>query len=127
MLIFQWQNSRNCIENRHPYIELWQMLYQMFNLVQNHQVNLSLLNEIPLKPIIEWPSSSKEEFKNTINKCNNLFTPELHHILWKHLKIIIEDNRCLFNIINIANTCINIGHWPSHFKMFSFQAQQNGL
>ena len=99
--------------NGHPYIEindLWQMLYQTFNLVQNHQVNLSLLNEIPSKPIIEWLSFSKKEFKNAINKCNNLSTPWLHHISWKHLKVIIKDNRYLFNIVNIANACINIGH-----------------
>ena len=54
--------------------------------------------------------SLRKSSKNAINKCNNLSTPELYHILWKHLKVIIEDNRCLFNIINIANACINIGH-----------------
>ena len=32
---------------------------------------------------------------------------------------IINNNLCLDIIINIANICINLGHWPSHFKMLS--------
>jgi len=39
----------------------------------------------------EWPSFSKVEFINAINKY-------------------------IINIINIANSCINLGYWPSHFK-----------
>jgi len=36
----------------------------------------------------------------------------LNHILWKHLKAVIKDERCLVNIVNITN----IGHWLSYFK-----------
>ena len=35
---------------------------------------------------------------------------------WNHLKLILNQNECLSNIANIANTCINLGHWPNHFK-----------
>jgi len=28
----------------------------------------------------------------------------------------VTDNKCINNFINIANTCINFGFWPSHFK-----------
>ena len=28
------------------------------------------------------------------------------------------DNKCLENIVNIANICINLGYWPMYFKMF---------
>ena len=38
---------------------------------------------------------------------------------WCHLKIIVNQDKCLVNIINIANTCFNLGHWPNYFK-FSF-------
>jgi len=38
------------------------------------------------------------------------------HISWRHLKIILNDNRCLFNIVNIANACINLSYWPIYFK-----------
>ena len=26
---------------------------------------------------------------------------------------------CLKNIINIANACLELGYWPSHFKMLT--------
>ena len=60
---------------------------------------------------------SLRKSSNAINKYNNLSAPRPDHVSQKHLKVVIEDNRCLLNIINIANACINTGHWPSHFKM----------
>ena len=33
------------------------------------------------------------------------------------MKIIIKDDNCLSNIINIADSCINLGHWPYYFKI----------
>jgi len=33
------------------------------------------------------------------------------------LKIIIKNEDYLFRIINIADTCINLGHWPKYFKV----------
>ena len=45
-----------------------------------------------------------------INKYNNLFTSGPDRISWKYLKLIIKDNKCLKNIINITNTYINLGH-----------------
>jgi len=45
-----------------------------------------------------------------ISKCDNSSTSGPDKILWKHLKLIFKDNKCLENIINIANTCINLGH-----------------
>jgi len=38
---------------------------------------------------------------------------------WYHLKAILKQNDCLSNIINIADACINLGHWPNHFKKSS--------
>jgi len=72
-----------------------------------------------MKPTIDWPPFSKEDFRSTINKCNNLSAPGPDHVSWKHLKVVIEDNKYLLYIINIANTCINIEHWQSHFKKSS--------
>ena len=54
-----------------------------------------------------------------ISKCNNSSAFGPVRILWRHLKLIFKDNKCLENIINIANTYINLGHWLSHLKVFS--------
>ena len=40
-------------------------------------------------------------------------------LTWHHLKFIIKDNSCLTNIVNIADACINLGHWPEYFKISS--------
>ena len=52
-----------------------------------------------------------------INKYNNILTPGLDKISWRHLKAIMHNLLCLKNIINIANICINLRYWPLHFKM----------
>jgi len=39
--------------------------------------------------------------------------------MWHHLKFIINQDACLTNIINIADSCINLGYWPKYFKVSS--------
>ena len=53
---------------------------------------------------------SKEEFKNAIIKCNNSLTSNPNKLSWKYLKVIVNDNSCLKNVINIANVYINLGY-----------------
>jgi len=40
-------------------------------------------------------------------------------LTWSHIKSIMGDNDCLLKFVNIANLCIELGYWPSHFKMFN--------
>lgn len=79
-------------------------------------VNLSILDKIVSKLSFSWGSFSKEELKITIAHCNNSFIPGPDKLLWRHFKIILQDNTCLENIIKIANACIDLGYWLSHFK-----------
>jgi len=79
-------------------------------------VDINILNEIANKPSSSWASFSKEEFKSAIANCNNSSTPGPDKLSWSHLKIILKDDNCLSIIISIANTCIDLGFWPSHFK-----------
>ena len=64
-----------------------------------------------------WPVFSKEEFRTAISSCNHSSAPSPNKLLWSHLKIILKDNECLNTIIYIANACINLGYWLSHFKI----------
>jgi len=43
-------------------------------------------------------------------------TPGPDKLSWRHLKSIIKDKIYLKEIINITNTCFELGHWSSHFK-----------
>ena len=99
--------------------DLWEALHQSFNLVQNCQVNLDILDELSTKSITIWSSFSVKEFRSTIAKYNNLSTRGPDKLSWKHLKAVVKDDMCLNNLVNIANMCINLGHWLSHFKMSS--------
>ena len=52
-----------------------------------------------------------------ISKCKDSLAPGPDKLSWHHLKSIIQNNDCLANIINIADSCITLGYWPNYFKI----------
>ena len=98
---------------------LWNALYSTFNTAQNRQTNIEILNNIVHKPMAQWALFSKEELKQVVAKCNDSLAPGPDKLPWRHLKIIIKQDECLTNIINIANACINLRHWLDYFKCSS--------
>ena len=98
---------------------LWNALYSTFNTTLNRQVDLNILNEVEHKPSQRWSPFSKEEFKSAISKCSNVSALGPDKLMWRHLKFIINQDTCLANIINIADSCINLGYWPKYFKVLS--------
>lgn len=60
-----------------------------------------------MKSRMEWLSFSKEKFRNTIKKYNNLSVPGLDYVLWK---FIVDNNKYLFNIVNITNAYIDLSY-----------------
>jgi len=89
--------------------DLWHALYSTFNLVQDCQVNVEILQEIPDKALEEWPPFSREEFLNNIAKFNNSSVSGPDKLMWCYPKCIINNEECLSNIINITNTCFELG------------------
>ena len=51
---------------------LWRALYVSFNTILYHQVNINVLNEIGSKVTSSWGTVSIKEFRQAINKYNNL-------------------------------------------------------
>ena len=96
--------------------DLWQALHSTFNTALHYRVDISILDEIVDKSSSSWIPFSKEEFKSAIANCNNFSTLGPDKLSWSHLKIILKNNECLSNIISIANICIDLGYWSSHFK-----------
>ena len=80
------------------------------------EINIHVLDNIPNKSTKEWNSFSKQELIDMIEKCNNLSTPGPNKLTWSYIKFIIKDKDYISNLINIANTCIDLGYWLSHFK-----------
>ena len=105
--------------NSHPCIkisDLWNALYRSFNSAQSHQVDISLLEEIPSKEALTWAPFSRKELLQVIKKCNNSSSPRPDKLSWRNIKMILKNKDCIFKLINIANACIDLDYWPNHFK-----------
>jgi len=89
---------------------LWNALYSTFNTALHCQVNGEILYELAQKPSQNWGSFSKYESLSAISKCANSSSSGPDRMTWRHWKTIIKNDACLSNIINIADTCINLGH-----------------
>ena len=98
---------------------LWGALHTTFNTALHWQVDTEIFNELSPKPTIAWAPFSKEEFRQALVKYNNSSVPGPDKIIWRHLKIILNQDSCLSHIVNIVDACINLGHWPNHFKRSS--------
>ena len=105
---------KNCPCNTLP--NLWNALYKSYNSVENRPVNTRFLNELPQADGIEWPLFSSQEFRDAIAKCSSSSTLGPDHVLWRYLKALISHNTCLERLVHIANACIILEYWSSHFK-----------
>ena len=65
---------------------------------------------------MSWAPFSKAKLINAINKYNNFSTPGPNKLTWRYLKKIVKNKECINKLIDIANICIDLDHWPSHFK-----------
>jgi len=108
-------NGQLCLSSE----SLWDALHGTFNTAQNCPINIDILNKIDHKLVSLWNPFSKEEFKQAIVKCNDSSAPRPDKLSWRHLKSIVKQDKYLVNIINIANACINLEHWPNYFKCSS--------
>ena len=97
--------------------DLWHALYNSYNSAMNRPVDIRFLNKIPQVTFIKWLAFSKQEFRDAIAKCSSSSALGPDHISWRHLKTLFSSNLCLEKIVNVADACINLEFWPSHFKV----------
>ena len=65
-----------------------------------------------------WVLFLREELISAIEKCNNSLISGPDKLSWRHIKKIVKNKECIIKLIDIANTSIDLDHWPSHFKVF---------
>ena len=106
-------NNRPCLTPKN----LWTALHSTFNTALHRQVDVEILNELDHKPSQSWGPFSKFEFLSAISNCADSSAPGPDRLTWRHWKTIVKNDACLSNVINITDACINLGHWPNHFKM----------
>ena len=108
-------NNQPCLEIH----DLWHTLHCLFNIAQHCIVNKRVLEELSSFLSSYWNWFSKKEFIIAITKCNNSSISGPDKLSWSHLKHILKDRTCLQNLVNIANSCFDLGFWPSHFKILT--------
>ena len=105
--------GRLCIELK----DLWTALHNSFNSARTREIDIHILDDILSKPMEEQNSFAKQELINAIEKYNNLSAPGPDKLTWSHIKLIIKDEKSIAKLIDIANACIELEYWPSHFKL----------
>ena len=80
------------------------------------EVDLHILDKIPDKTTSVWNLFFKKELIDVTKKRNNLSTSSSNKLMWTYIKSIIRDKECINKFIDITNACIDLEHWPSHFK-----------
>jgi len=111
-----WLGASPSVPLTNTLLDLWHALYNSYNLAEDRPINTCFLNEVPQENIINWPTFSKQEFRDAIAKCSLSSSSGPNHISWGHLKHIVSNDTCLKKLLNIADACFNLGYWPSHFK-----------
>ena len=96
---------------------LWNTLHGSFNTALYCQVDFNILNKVESKHCQVWNPFSRYEFESAIHNYSDSSAPGPDKMSWRHWKLIIKNDDCLSKIINIADACINLGHWPKYFKI----------
>ena len=93
-----------------------EVLYQSYNSAQNYPIDSHILDEIPLYQQTKQSPFYITELKDTVNRCSSSSISGSDHVLWIHLKEILNNNKCCSNFVNIVNTYINFSYQSTHFK-----------
>ena len=74
------------------------------------------MDEIYLYQQSEWPLFFKAKFINAISKYSSSSVLDPDYVFWNYLKVLVNNTKCVTNIVNIVNLYIDLGCWLLHFK-----------
>ena len=95
---------------------LWGALNGTYNTANGRPVDLSILDAIPPLPVQEWKLFSMLELTQALHACSSTSAPGPNHITWGMLKTLTANPRIASLFLGLAEACIQLGHWPAHFK-----------
>jgi len=96
--------------------DLWDVLHNTYNMASGREVDLSVLDPLPTLQERDWPPFSALELTDALASCSSWSSPGPDHIMWAHLKAVLENNKSVQLLVTLADACIHVGHWPKHFK-----------
>jgi len=87
-----------------------------YNAANGRPVDLSVLDAVPSLPMREWKAFSMLELTQALHACSSTSALGPDHVTWGMLKHLAA-NPCIARLfLGIAEACIQVGHWPAHFK-----------
>ena len=95
---------------------LWGALNGTYNAANSRPVDLSILDTIPSLPVQEWKPFSMLELTQALHACSSTSAPGPDHVTWGMLKTLAANLRIASLFLGLAEACIQLGHWPAHFK-----------
>jgi hypothetical protein len=100
----------------HTLESLWDALHGTYNAASRWQVDLSILNDLNSLPERDWVGFAPCKMFDALWACLSHSAPGPDHVTWTHLKRILLDSIVSGKILSLADACLQVGYWPSHFK-----------
>jgi len=95
---------------------LWGALDSTYNTASSRPVDLSVLDAVPSLLVWEWRLFSMLELTQALHACSSMSAPGPDHVTWGMLEHLSANLRIAGLFLGLAEACIQVGHWPSHFK-----------
>jgi hypothetical protein len=95
---------------------LWDTLHGTYNAASRQQVNLTALDDLDPLPERDWVGFSSCEMFDVLSACSSRSAPGPDHVMWTCLKRILPDSIVSGKILSLADACLQVGYWPTHFK-----------
>jgi len=95
---------------------LWGALDGTYNATSGRPVDLSILDAVPSLLVREWKPFSMLELTQAVHACSSSSAPGPDHVTWGMLKHLSANPRIAGLFLGLVEVCIQVGHWPAHFK-----------
>jgi hypothetical protein len=95
---------------------LWDALHGTYNAASGRQVDLTALDNLDPLPKRDWVGFSARKMFDALLACSSRSAPGPDHVTWTHLKRILPDSIVSGKILLLADACLQVGYWLTHFK-----------
>jgi hypothetical protein len=100
----------------HTLESLWDTLHGTYNAASRRQVDLTALDDLNPLPERDWVDFFSCEMFDALSTCLSCSAPGPDDVMWTHLKRILPDSIVSGKILSLADACLQVGYWPTHFK-----------
>ncbi|KXN80886.1 hypothetical protein AN958_06948 [Leucoagaricus sp. SymC.cos] len=100
----------------HDIDALWGVLDQTYNAASGQPCDVMVLEELSLLTEQDWVPFSVLEAREALSACSSCSSPSLDHVIWVYLKELLSDDAIVRKFLSLADVCLAVRYWPSHFK-----------